>query len=215
MLIEHYNDLTNELLRRIRLEKCANRQLIALAGPPASGKSTLLSQLCDSLRKELGQAHVVGLPMDGFHLDNVQLDADGTRTRKGSPGTFDVGGLLSLIQRLKTDESPIFAPEFDRVSDLSRNCAIKIESPCKVVLIEGNYLLLNQAPWNELATHFSLTVNIDVPQSVLEKRLLERWLHHGLSEADAKERALSNDLPNATTVIDHSMSADIDYRPQL
>jgi len=95
-------------------------------------------------------------------LDNVQLEDAGLISRKGAPNTFDIGGLNALLHRLCTKESPIYAPEFDRAKDLSRNCAIKIESNHEVVLLEGNYLLLDQPGWRELGEQFDLTIKIDV-----------------------------------------------------
>lgn len=199
------------------LEKASQfegRKLIAIAGPPGSGKSTLLAQLLPLLKQALGEDQVTGLPMDGYHLDNAQLDADGTRSVKGAPHTFDVRGLLSLIVRLSTNENPIFAPEFDRDSDLSRNCAIKVGQSHKLVLIEGNYLLLDQPVWCELAPHFAVTISIDVPMGILQDRLVQRWLHHGMSVEDANRKALSNDIPNAKTVVEQSISPDIVYKPE-
>lgn len=215
MLINNQAQLLTSLSERIANHAGEKRLLIAIAGPPAAGKSTLLKELVAGLAGRFGTNHVIGLPMDGFHLDNVQLDEAGLRLVKGSPATFDVGGLLSLTRRLCAGEEPVYAPEFDRSSDLSRNCAIKVSASHKVVLLEGNYLLLNQAPWQSLAPYFSVTVSIDVPMETLHQRLLERWKHHGLTESDALRRAESNDIPNAHTVVQHSVQADIVYQPRI
>ena len=190
------------------------RVIIAIAGPPAAGKSTLLPILLSGLQKEFGEQRVVGVPMDGFHLDNVQLKKTNSFARKGSPHTFDIGGLLSLVRRLGTEESLIYAPEFDCANDLSRNCAIKIESNHKVVVLEGNYLLLDQPVWRELHDYFDLTISIDVADDILQQRLIQRWLSHGLSAEEALSRARSNDLLNAATVREQSMTANIIYRPE-
>jgi len=210
-----YPELKQRIESTIAENNGDGRKLIAIAGPPASGKSTLLAAIVQSLQKQFGEERVVGIPMDGFHLDNDQLDLDGSRARKGAPDTFDVGGIQSLVLRLGTKESPIYAPEFDRASDLSRNCAIKIDSQHDVVLIEGNYLLLDGPGWKDLSQHFDLTVRIDVPVNTLRERLVQRWLHHGLDEDAATKRALSNDIPNAETVLSQSTEADFVYRPEI
>jgi len=151
--------------------------------------------------------------MDGYHLDNSQLIIEDTLDRKGAPHTFDIGGLHSLLSRLRTAESPVYVPKFDRVSDLSRNSAIKVTAGHKLIIVEGNYLLLNTAGWKELVSYFDLTILIDVPEAILKQRLVQRWLDHGLAEADAVARAEFNDIPNAITVSRESVQPDILYRP--
>ncbi len=213
-IVEHDQaQLVKRIGNIISVDSPLTRKIIGIAGPPASGKSTLLTSLVQMLQSEFGTRRVIGIPMDGFHMDNQQLDLAGTRERKGAPHTFDVGGLMSLMQRLHSDESPIYAPEFDRASDLSRNCAIKIEREHDVVLVEGNYLLLDKPGWNSLSQHFDMSISIDVPNEILQQRLVQRWLNHGLTEEAALTRAQSNDIPNAQTVREHSTNADIVYRP--
>jgi len=97
---------------------------------------------------------------------------------------------------------------------LSRNCAIKVDNQHDIVLIEGNYLLLNQPGWQAIADYLTLSLFIDVPDEVLQSRLVQRWLDHGLSPDDSLARAQQNDIPNAGTVNAESMTADIIYRPK-
>lgn len=212
--VNDLDSLSTQILSMLESVHTESRKLIAIAGPPASGKSTLLSALVPLLQAKLKASNVIGIPMDGFHLDNAQLDHNGLRAVKGAPHTFDVHGLLSLVQRLHANEHLVYAPEFDRASDLSRNCAIKIESTHNVVVIEGNYLLLDQPVWRELARHFAVTINIDVPNSLLQDRLIQRWLHYGLSKDEALNKAQSNDIPNAKTVVEQSIAADIIFQPE-
>jgi len=214
MLVKDFAELLTVLVQLVREKSSSYRVLVAIAGPPAAGKSTLLDSLVRGLGEQISDDLVIGLPMDGFHLDNQQLDSAGIRHVKGAPATFDVGGLRSLIERLRAGESPVYAPEFDRTSDLSRNCAIKVSDSHKIVLLEGNYLLLNQAPWDALYGSFDITVRIDVPVDTLQTRLVNRWLQHGLNAKDALLRAEDNDLPNAATVVQHSRAADITFQPE-
>jgi len=72
-------------ISQVPLEK--GRRIIAIVGPPASGKSTLAEHLAQRMQN----ARV--LPMDGFHRDNADLDRHGLRARKGAPQT---GGHLSV-----------------------------------------------------------------------------------------------------------------------
>jgi len=101
---------------------------------------------------------------------------------------------------------------FDREADLARAGAAIIPAAARFVLIEGNYLLLDRAPWSELASLFDLTIFIDVPVVELERRLLARWTDLGRSEEAARAWVEGNDLPNARLVIEGSRPADILWR---
>ena len=182
------------------------RFLVALAGPPASGKSTL----AETLARELSPGARV-VPMDGFHYDDAVLNARGLRSRKGSPPTFDAMGFLHLIRRLR-DEDEVAIPIFDRALELSRAAADVVGPDDRILIVEGNYLLLDQAPWRDLAPLFDLTVFLDVPEAELVRRLTARWAHHGKTPEEARAWIESNDLPNALTVLNHSLPAQITLR---
>lgn len=190
---------------RQRLGSGAARRFVALAGPPAAGKSTLVEGLASALGPEAAV-----LPMDGYHLDNAVLDVRGQRARKGAPWTFDVGGLARDLDRLRADDGPVLVPVFDRALDLSRGAAREIGPEARIVLVEGNYLLLDEAPWSGL--RWDLTVALAVPKAVLEARLVQRWLDHGHSLDAARARAQDNDLPNARAVLEGSRPADLVVR---
>lgn len=192
-----------------RLEGLSPRRaLIAIAGPPGSGKSTFAEALCGALNaRRAGQAAVV--PMDGYHLDNAILDARGWRARKGAPHTFDVDGLARDLDRLRDANRAVLVPVFDRKLDLARACAREIAADCPLILVEGNYLLLSKAPWNILRARFDLTVFLQSPEEVLHTRLTERWLALGLTPAQAEEKVATNDLPNARLILSQSVLADI------
>lgn len=179
------------------------RAIVSVSGAPGSGKSTLANALAAHM-----DATIV-VPMDGFHFDNAILDARGLRATKGAPNTFDVAGYASLLQRLRTQEEVIF-PTFDREADLSRGSAGIVEKNHKIILAEGNYLLLENPPWDELIKIWDFSIHISVPMKELEERLLRRWTDLGLSEADATARAMGNDIPNAKFVIKNSRKADIE-----
>jgi pantothenate kinase len=173
------------------------RFLVAIAGPPGSGKSTLAERLLELL----AEAPAALVAMDGFHFDNQVLKERGLLERKGAPETFDFDGFKSMLQRLKSLSDDIAVPLFDREADLARAGAAVVKAGDRIVVVEGNYLLLDEAPWNELAGLFDYTVFLDVPRGALAHRLVQRWIDHGMPEEEARERAFSNDMVNAERVI--------------
>lgn len=181
------------------------RLMVAIAGPPGAGKSTLVDTLLPLLPE--GEAAIVS--MDGFHYDNAVLDARGLRSRKGAPETFDVDGFAAVLSRLRAGEAEVAVPLFDRKADLARAGATIISPRVRFVLVEGNYLLLDEAPWSALAPLFDHTVFLDLAEEELEKRLIQRWLDHGHTREAARERVLSNDLPNARRVVATRRTPDL------
>lgn len=184
-----------------------SRILVGVTGPPGVGKSTLSTQLCKRLVDD-GHAAAI-IPMDGFHLDNSILRDRDLLHRKGAPETFDVMGFIGLAQALREGKSPVPVPHFDRDADRVREAAETVDTACKVLLLEGNYLLLDRQPWTRLQELFDLSVFVKAPESVLRQRLIQRWLDHGHDRNDAERRANENDIPNAVLVLDHSVPADL------
>ena len=197
--------LPSEILARLARDD--GRLIVAIAGPPGAGKSTISEQLRVALNKGEDAPSIV-VPMDGFHLDDVILDQRGLRSRKGSPPTFDCAGFAALLERLKHAREEVFIPVFDRSLELSRAAASVVGPEHRVLLVEGNYLLLDQEPWSRLAPFFDMTIRLDVPFPVLERRLIDRWLSFGFDEETARSRAFSNDIPNARLVVEQSRQAD-------
>ncbi len=146
--------------------------------------------------------------MDGFHLDDAILDRRGLLGRKGSPPTFDCAGFAVLLERLRQAGEEVFIPVFDRSLELSRAAAAVVRPEHRILLVEGNYLLLDREPWSRLAPLFDMTVYLDVPFAELERRLIDRWLGYGFTAEAARDRALSNDVPNARLVVSQSRPAD-------
>lgn len=181
------------------------RYLVGLAGAPGAGKSTLAAELA----RLLPAARVV--PMDGFHYDNAVLEQRGLLSRKGAPETFDASGFLSLLTRLR-DPGEVAIPVFDRTADLARAGADVVTPADRILIVEGNYLLLNRAPWDAARPLFDLTVFLEVPEAELERRLIRRWRDHGLAPDAAEARALGNDIPNARLVARRSAPADLVVR---
>lgn len=174
------------------------RFIVALAGPPGAGKSTL------------GEALVAGLgpgarlvPMDGFHFDDRVLARRGLSNRKGAPETFDIWGFLALMERLRAG-GEVAIPVFDRSMELARAAADVVTDQDRILVVEGNYLLLDEEPWRRLRGFFDLTLFLDVPEAELERRLLARWA----ARPGGAEWVASNDMPNVRRVLQRSAPAD-------
>lgn len=207
--ISHHITLLADRIHALQTRN--QRTLVAIAGAPGSGKSTLAGELSRRLSAQKQRNMVV--PMDGFHLDNAILDVRGLRQRKGAPETFDVGGLMRLIKALK-DKDDVIAPIFDRPRDIAIAGAVHIPADCPVVIVEGNYLLFDEAPWRDLFAYWDVTAFLEVPMPELRARLIQRWLSLNHSRTVATRRAESNDIPNAQRVQDHLLQPEFILRPK-
>lgn len=179
------------------------RVLVGIAGPPASGKSTLAARLGDQIDG------AVVVPMDGFHLDNTVLEQNGLLARKGAPETFDASGFVDLVTQLRAGTTEVAVPEFDRQTDRVVDNGRRIPDHAKIILIEGNYLLLEQPIWRDLGNLFDLTICLAPSIDDIRARLIQRWRDHGFDADGALGKAEGNDLPNARLVLERSRVADI------
>jgi fructokinase len=182
------------------------RRVVAIAGPPASGKSTLAAGLVEAIGGAGVHSQLVS--MDGFHLDNRILDDRGILDRKGSPPSFDAMGLLRLVQVLGASQE-LYYPVFDRARDLSVAGAGHIAPECDTIVIEGNYLLMDAPIWRDMAKYWDLSIHLSCDEAELEARLIQRWVDHGLAPEAARIRTHSNDLPNARLVGQTALRADV------
>lgn len=183
------------------------RRIVAVAGAPGSGKSSFAERLVRALE---GRVAAAVLPMDGFHYDDAVLEARGHRPRKGAPHTFDVDGLAALLARLAADDGrEVAVPVFDRAIEIARAGARIIGPETRLVVAEGNYLLLDDPAWAPLRRLFDVTVFLDVPEPVLERRLRARWAGYGLTAEATRAKLEENDLPNARRVAGASVPADV------
>jgi len=200
--------LTTQIEARAGSASGSGRVIVALAGAPGSGKSTLADKLVGRLNaRQPGLAAV--LPMDGYHYDDLYLVPAGLRPRKGAPHTFDVGGLYHTLKRLRArDEPEVAVPVFDRQIEIARAGARLIPADVGVIVVEGNWLLLDQTPWDRLRPMFDVTAMVDVPEHVLRARLRGRWERLGLTEPEIAAKLEENDLPNGRLVRDASVAAE-------
>lgn len=184
-----------------------DRVIVSIAGPPAAGKTTFAEDLVGALNARKTDLATL-VPMDGFHLDNSALSELNLLHRKGAPQTFDVEGFHALLMRIRDAKQDQFAPTFDRARDISIAGVLRVSVKTPIIVVEGNYLLLETGPWSCVKNLFDHSVFIDAPLETLEERLVQRWWDNGYDNEGACKRAQSNDIPNANLVVLHSVKAD-------
>ena len=184
-------------IRARELIKRSGRVLLGLVGPPGSGKSTLAAALQAEFA---GVSQVV--PMDGFHLANVELERLGRRDRKGAPDTFDAAGYAALLRRLlvQADDEVIYAPEFRREIEEPIANAIPVFARTQLVITEGNYLLLAEEPWAQVRGLLDEIWYVDVDDALRVERLTQRHVQFGRSADEAAAWVASTDDPNARLI---------------
>ncbi len=172
------------------------RRMVGVIGAPGAGKTHLARYLQHAV-----PGAVVGIvPMDGFHLANEVLEATGTRQHKGRPDTFDVAGLVNLLDRLRRRETePVYAPRFRREIEEPIAGSITIGTDTDLVIVEGNYLLLDEAPWDAIAPRLDTTYYLDTPERIRIERLLARH-RQTYGQHGAKDWIDRVDRPNSAIV---------------
>jgi pantothenate kinase len=186
------------------LAERGDRAVLGIVGAPASGKTTLAWQLADALGT---RAAVVG--MDGFHLAQVELTRLGRTDRKGAPDTFDAHGYVSLVRRLAQGTETVYAPEFRREIEEPIAGAVPVPPDVKLVITEGNYLLLDTEPWSQLRDLLTEAWYLAPDEDDRLERLVTRHRRYGRSLVEAKQRALGSDQRNADLIATTRSRADL------
>ena len=198
------DDVAGEIIARAGNTK---RFLVAIAGPPGAGKSTLADNVAKALKARSESAEV--LPMDGFHMDNAVLIEKGLLKRKGVPDSFDVRAFLDIVKAVRAADQEVLVPVFDRSREIAIASARIVSADHRFIVIEGNYLLFSQGKWAELEGMFDYSIMLAPPMEVLEERLWARWRGYDLDEEAASAKVYGNDLPNGRLILENRRRADV------
>jgi pantothenate kinase len=202
-------ELADRAVRLLDRAPAGRRVLIGIAGAPGAGKTTLARTLADTLTD--AGTEVAHVPMDGFHLADAALDLLGLRDRKGAPETFDAAGYGALLARLAAGET-VWAPAFERDLEQPIAQAIRVPASARIVISEGNYLLLPAPEWRAASSLFDEVWFCQLDDEVRRARLIRRHVQFGKTPDQATEWVDRLDQANARLVDATAPAADLVIR---
>jgi pantothenate kinase len=185
------------------------RVVLGICGAPGSGKSTIAEIVVDAIDPDRREA--VWVPMDGYHLADVELDRLGRRDRKGAIDTFDAAGYLALLHRLRSDVATgiVYAPAFDRSIEQPIAGAIPVFPETRLVVTEGNYLLDEEPVWRDVPAALAEVWFADEDDDLRRSRLVERHVRFGKTREQAERWVTDVDEPNARRIAARSGAAPV------
>ena len=196
-------------------QKTGRRILVMLAAPPGAGKSTLLSFLYRLAEETDGVGRIQTIGMDGFHRRQEYLlshdtDRDGKKVRmvdvKGAPETFDLEALSSRVKSLAAGEVTGW-PVYDRLLHNPVEDAVRVDGD--IVILEGNYLLLDMDGWRDLASFADYTISVRADAEMLRERLIDRRMKTGVAREESIRFVDFSDMPNVSLCLNRSLPADL------
>lgn len=200
------------LLRARSLVRDGRRAILGIAGGPGAGKTTLAEHLVRALNAD-GPPWVAHVPMDGFHLADAELDRLGRRDRKGAPDTFDPGGYAALLRRLRERpadaDEVVYAPAFERDLEQPVAGSIPVPSSARLVVTEGNYLLLREGSWAGVRPLLDEVWYCEVDEPERVRRLVARHVEFGKEHTAAVAWVLGTDQRNADLIATTRDRADL------
>lgn len=205
-LIHHWQAMAQQKQRRI---------VLFLAAPPAVGKSTLATLFETLCAKDQSKPQLQALGMDGFHhyqsyILTHQVMVEGKevpmKSVKGCPESFDYERFENYLLQIKEKDGTW--PYYDRSQHDVVDDRIDVTSP--IVLVEGNYLLLDEEPWNKLVTLCDEAIFIDATKEALKQRLIHRKIMGGSLPHEAIQFYEQSDGKNVERILAHRLPADIE-----
>uniref|UniRef100_A0A7S1T861 Phosphoribulokinase/uridine kinase domain-containing protein n=2 Tax=Tetraselmis chuii TaxID=63592 RepID=A0A7S1T861_9CHLO len=211
-------ELADRLLRTVasRAGQGSKKYMVGVTGPPGGGKTTLTLLMERRINERASEYGLDGpasvVPMDGFHYYRKQLDEMDdpveAHARRGAHWTFDSTGFVSCLKKI-VDEGTAKCPSFDHAAGDPVEDAIVVNSSHSIVIVEGNYLLLDLPPWMKLGGIFDETWFVDTDLDVAMERIFERQTGIGMDPEVSRGRIQGNDRPNGELVMGTRSSADI------
>jgi pantothenate kinase len=191
------------------------RIAIGIAGGPGTGKSTLAAELVAMLNA-VRPGSTALVPMDGFHMKHAKIEAMGQTDFKGAPHTFEGAEFVSFLHHLKHATEAVSGPGYSRRIEDTVDNAFTVAPEAKVLVIEGNYLLLTQGPWAGVKSLLDYAVFIHVPRETVRARLMKRHGEEGLFTQERNRAHIErNDLPNYDLVEGSRERADVVFELEV
>lgn len=193
----------------LELTSGPGRAILGVAGAPGAGKTTLVDRLLREARGMVGDDAVAHVPMDGFHLGDAQLDRLGLRDWKGAAETFDAAGYAAILHRIRTmTDEPVYVPGFTRELEQPLAAALVVPPAARLILTEGNYLLLDQPAWRSVREQLDQLWFVTRDEQQRVAQLIQRHIRSGKAPDAAREWVMRNDQPNAELVARSAAAAD-------
>jgi len=208
--LEILTPLLHTMLNILEAADKDNRFILGIAGAPASGKSTVSKWLSETINRRFEREIAIIVPMDGFHRYNEELERLGLRQLKGVPETFDAEKFINCLKSIRKDkQETIRCPEYDRTrsSDPIEE-AIVVTPDHRVIIVEGNYLLMDIPPWRQVKPLLNESWYLSRSVEKTYPALIQRHMNGGMTREEAEAKVASTDLPNSALVKQTKHRAD-------